>query len=729
MAATSRRDFLVQAGGGLVIGMVLPTVARGQAIRRMDAAAMRAVPAAPNAFLRIAADDTVTVISKHIEFGQGPFTGLATLAAEELDADWSQMRVEHAPADVTLYANFNMGMQGTAGSSAMFNSYYQMRKAGAAARAMLVAAAAQQWGVAADQIEVASGTVSHRASGRKSSFGPLAEAAAKLAFPPEPKLKDPAAFRLIGSDLPIIGSAAKSDGTAKYTSDVTRPGMVHSAILHPPAFGAKLKSLDATVAEAIPGVLAVHQVPRGVVVIANSRWAAQRGVAALATEWDRSGAELRSCDEMYRVYAEAARSPGTEVEVRGQGSAGLAGAIKQIEAEYRFPFLAHAPMEPMGAVVEIGKNVKTGRDRAEVWMGSQLVTGDQRVIAQTLGIKPEQVEIHTMLTGGSFGRLGTPDAEFAGEAASVAKAWGQGPVKHLWSRENDIRGGRYRPLAVHRLRGGVDAAGNIVAWDQIIAIQSFMRGSAFDPNSQIKIDPTAVEGARGMPYAIPNSRVGLHLMPNGVPASFWRSVAHNHTCFAVEAFLDELLELGGRDPVKGRLALVKDDEPRFKGVLERVAEMAKWSGAKGKRGRAFGVAATKSMRSYVAEIAEVSRGEDGLPKVHKVWCAVDCGVAINPGVIRAQMEGGIGYALGAAMYGEVTLGPDGAPEQSNFDTYRSLRISEMPEIEVAIIKSAADPTGVGEPGVPPLAPAVANAWRALTGKSVRTLPFAKGVLS
>ena len=723
MPKPSRRDFLVQAGGGLIIGVILPTMARGQAIRRMDAAAMRAVPATPNAFLRIAADDTVTVIAKHLEMGQGPFTGLATLAAEELDADWSQMRVEHAPADVTLYANFNMGMQGTAGSSAMFNSYYQMRKAGAAARAMLVAAAARQWSVPADQIEVASGTISHPESGRKSSFGALAEAAAKLPFQPEPKLKNPADFRLIGSELPRLDSAAKSSGAAIYTSDVTRPGMVHSAILHPPAFGAKVGTIDGSAAKAIPGVLAVFQVPRGVVVIASSRYTAQRGVAALQVEWDTTRAELRSCDEMHRVYAAAAQLPGAEVEVRGQGSSALTGAAKQIEAEYRLPFLAHAPMEPMGAVIELGKT------KAEVWMASQLVTADQRIIAQTAGLKPDQVEIHTMMAGGSFGRLGTPDAEFAGEAASVAKAWGKGPVKHLWTRENDIRGGRYRPLAVHKLRGGIDKAGNIVAWDQVIAIQSFMRGSAFDPNSQIKIDPSAVEGARGMPYAIPNSRIGLHLMDNGVPASFWRSVAHSHTGFAVEAFLDELLALGGRDPVKGRLALIKDDEPRLKTVLQRVAEMAKWSGPKGKQGRAFGVATIKSMRSYVAEIAEVSRGEDGLPRVHKVWCAVDCGVAINPDVIRAQMEGGIGYALGAAMYGEITLGPDGAPQQSNFDSYRSLRMGEMPDVEVAIIKSTADPTGVGEPGVPPLAPAVANAWRALTGKSVRTLPFAKGALS
>ena len=423
------------------------------------------------------------------------------------------------------------------------------------------------------------------------------------------------------------------------------------------------------------------------------------------------------------TYAEAARSPGVEVEVSGTGTAGLAGAAKQIEAEYRFPFLPHAPMEPMGAVVE------PGPEKVDVWMASQLVTPDQRIIAQTLALKPEQVTIHTMLAGGSFGRLGTPDAEFAGEAASIAKAWGKGPVKHLWSRENDIRGGRYRPLSVHRLRGGIDAAGKIVGWDQVIAIQSFLRGSALDPNSQIKIDPSAVEGARGMPYAIPNSRIGLHLMDNGVPASFWRSVAFSHTGYAVEAFLDELLALGGKDPVKGRLDLIKHDEPRLKAVLERVAEMAQWSGPKGKRGRAFGVAAIKSMRSYVAEIAEVSRGEDGLPRVHNVWCAIDCGVAINPDVIRAQMEGGIGFALGAAMYGEITLGPDGAPEQGNFDTYRSLRMPEMPNIEVAIVQSTADPTGVGEPGVPPLAPAVANAWRALTGRPVHTLPFAKGARS
>ncbi len=544
-----------------------------------------------------------------------------------------------------------------------------------------------------------------------------------MPFPPEPTLKEPARFRLIGTDLPPIDVAAKSSGAAIYTIDIRRPGMVHSAILHPPAFGATVKSIDAAAAEAIDGVLGVRQVPSGVAVIARSTWAAQRGVAALAVEWDVSQAELRSCEEMYRTYAAAVKSPGDEAELRGQGAGALPGSARQIEAEYRFPFLAHAPMEPSNAVVEIGEG------KVDVWMGSHLTTGDQNVIARTLGLKPEQVIIHQMLAGGSFGRLGTPNSEFAGEAVSIAKAWDKSPVKHNWTRENDIRGGMYRPLALHRLRGGVDASGDIVAWDQVIAVQSFLKGSMLDPASQIRIDNSAVEGARNMPYAIPNLRVGQHLMSNGVPTSFWRSVSMSHNGFAVECFLDELLALGGKDAVKGRIDLIREDEPRLKVVLARVAEMAKWSGGRPKGGRAYGVAAIKAFRSYVAQIAEVSLGDDGLPRVNKVWCAVDCGVAINPDIIRAQMEGGIGYGLGAALYGEITLGADGRPEQGNFDDYRSLRLPEMPVVEVSIIKSTADPTGVGEPGVPLIAPAVANAFRRLSGKSVRSLPFTRGVLT
>lgn len=719
----SRRSFLASSAGALVISMFLPTLARAQAIRRMRPEEMRDVPAMPNAFLRIGADDRVTVISKHIEFGQGTFTGLATLAAEELDAAWGQMQVEMSPADVTLYANLNMGQQGTGGSSSMANSYYQMRKAGAAARAMLVTAAAQAWGVPEGEITVDQGVIAHSPSTRTAGFGTFAAAASRLPAPIDPPLKDPETFRLIGTDLTRVDALAKSTGKTVYSIDVDRPDMVQSAILHPPAFGATVAHLESSDALAVSDVLEVHQLTRGIAVYAKTRYAAQKGVAALKVDWDTSNAELRDSAEMFQTYAQAARTAGTQAELRGDGSAALETAAKQITAEYHFPFLPHAPMEPMGAVAEVSPEF------AEIWMGSQLVTRDQQQIETALGLPPEKIQLHPMVAGGSFGRLGTPDAEFAEEVALAAKAWGKGPVKHLWSRENDLRGGRYRPMSVHRLRGGIDAQGNIIAWDQVIAIQSFLQGTAFGGAVRDGIDGSAVEGARGMPYNIPNLNIGLHLMENGVLSNFWRSVGSSHTCYSIETFLDDLFALGGQDPIAGRLALIGEENARLRNVLLRVADMANWSGARPQPDRALGVAVVKCFRSYVAEIAEVSVGGDGLPKVHKIWCAVDCGVAINPDQIRAQMEGGIGFALGAALYGEITIGKDGRPQQGNFDSFRSLRMSEMPEVEVSIVKSAADPTGVGEPGVPPVAPAVANAWRALTQTNLRVLPFSKGVLA
>ncbi|TMV66107.1 xanthine dehydrogenase family protein molybdopterin-binding subunit, partial [Thioclava sp. BHET1] len=437
-----------------------------------------------------------------------------------------------------LYANLNMGQQGTGGSSAMANSYYQMRKAGAAARAMLVAAAAQDWQVPVSDITVSRGRIAHAESGRSSGFGAFAAAAAQLPAPGEPPLKNPADFRLVGTYLRKVDTPAKTTGRATYSIDVHLPGLVQSAILHPPAFGATVKHLDARAAEALPGVLKVLWTSRGIAVIAKTRYAAQKGVAALQVDWDTSGAERRSSAEMFSTYAAAARTPGATAEIRGGGAGPLKDATRQIEAEYRFPFLAHAPMEPMSAVAEVGA------DSAEFWIGTQLVTRDKTEIVRTLGLKPEQVTLNTMFAGGSFGRLGTPDAEFAAEVATIARGWGQGPVKHVWSRENDIRGGRYRPMSVHRLRGGVDANGDIVAWDQVIAIQSFLKGTAFGGGVRNGIDGSAVEGARGMTYALPNLNVGLHLMENGVPGNFFRSVGSSHTCYSVETFMDELLELG-----------------------------------------------------------------------------------------------------------------------------------------------------------------------------------------
>jgi isoquinoline 1-oxidoreductase beta subunit len=704
---TTRRQFIGSAA--LVIGLALPA-------GRRAAAAAPSAPFSPNAFVRIAEDDTVTVIIKHVEFGQGPSTGLSTIVADELDADWSQMRMEFAPANDALYKNLQFGTMGTGGSTAMANSWMQMRNAGAAARAMLVEAAARRWRVPATEVSVSRGVVRH--GRRKASFGELASAAARLPVPETPTLKTPDQWTLIGKDTPKLDSSMKSDGSAIFTLDVMRPGMVNAVILHPPAFGGKVASVDKSAALAVPGVLAVETISQGVVVYAKGTYPALKGRAALEVDWDLSQAETRSSEALIKIWAAAAATPGTQAEATGDVDAALRTAAKTIEAQYVFPYLAHAPMETLDAVIE-------ARDgRLDIWMGSQWQVGETNAIAKAFGIAPEKATLHEQFAGGSFGRRATPNMDFATEAGAAAAAYRDAPVKFAWTRENDIQGGRYRPLFVHRLRGGLDAAGEIVAWDQVLAGQSIVMGSPLEA-FVVKdgVDSTMVEGASESSYAWPNHRVGVHVMQSAVPPLWWRSVGNTHTAYTVETFLDELLAISGRDPVAGRLARMKD--ARAKAVLVRAAELADWGRAP-PAGHAFGVALHKSFGTYVAQIAQVSRRADGLPRVHKVWCAVDCGVPINPNVIRAQMEGGIGFGLGHALYGDLTLGDGGRVLQSNFHDYRSLRIEEMPAVEVAIIASSEKPTGVGEPGLPPIAPAVANAWRRLTGRAVRRLPFAHG---
>ncbi|WP_118133580.1 xanthine dehydrogenase family protein molybdopterin-binding subunit [Oceanicella sp. SM1341] len=712
----SRRRFLA-LGSGLVIGLSLPLAARAQsgaaAVIRGDAAGSFA----PNAFVRIAPDDTVTVLIKHLEMGQGPYTGLTTLVAEELDADWAQMRAEAAPADAALYANTLFGIQGTGGSTAMANSYMQMRKAGAAARAMLVAAAAREWGVPEGEITVAKGVIAHEPSGNSSGFGALAEAARDSAMPEDPAVKDPSAFTLIGTSVPRLDSAGKSDGTARFSLDVYRDGMLTVAMLHPPKFGATLRSADTSAALAIDGVERVEELPSGLAVYARNTFAAFRGRAALSAEWDDSAAETRSTEQMVREWTEAARAPAKVAEAVGDVDAAFAAAATTHEAEYVFPYLAHAPMEPLDGVLEL----KEGG--AELWMGSQMQTIDHQTVAGVLGLDPAAVTIHTMLAGGSFGRRAQASSQFASELATIAKAGGDGAYKLVWTRENDLRGGWYRPLTVHRLRGALDANGDITGWENTVANQSIIAGTPFEAMMEDGLDPTSYEGSTKMPYAWPASRVSWARMESKVPPLWWRSVGHTHTGYATETFLDELLEIGGKDPVEGRLALMtKDSAGRDRGVLERAADMAGWSGTSGGEGLRRGVAVHESFNTYVAMVAEVSE-RGGFPKVERVWCAVDCGVAVNPDVIRAQMEGGIGFGLGTAMFNAITLAEGGEVVQGNFDTYRMLRISEMPHVEVSIIESAEPPTGVGEPGVPPVAPAVGNAWRALTGDMPRRLPF------
>ena len=712
---SNRRAFLKGTGAGLVIGVMLPAMAKAQ----QKSGAMAALATdeivegtfAPNAFVRIAPDDTVTVLIKHVEFGQGTYTGLSTLVAEEMDADWGQMRATSAPADVTLYANTAFGIQGTGGSTAMPNSYMQMRKAGAAARAMLVSAAADRFDVPAQEITVSNGVVSHEASGQSARFGELAEAASQIEPPVDPQVKDAKDFALVGTDVPKVDSRAKSDGTAQFTLDVYRDDMLTAMVVHPPKFGATLASHDATDALKIPGVVKVEAVSQGVAVYGENTFAALKGRAAIKAEWDESGAETRSTEQMIAEWTEAAEGDGKEVTNKGDAKAALAEAVTTHEVTLEFPFLAHTPMEPLDAVVEIRD------DEAEIWMGCQMQTMDHGAFAKVLGMPQDKVTLNTMLAGGSFGRRATGDSHFAVEAAEVAKARGKGATKLLWTREDDIRGGYYRPLTVHKMKGGLDADGAITAWDHTIATQSIMAGTPFEMMMKDGLDPTAYEGAQELPYAVPNHRLGWAQMESPVSVLWWRSVGHTHTAYAVETFIDELLAKGGKDAVEGRLALMGEEQAREADVLKRVADMAGWSGQKG-----FGVAVAKSFNSYVAEIAEVE-DRDGEPHIVNVWCAVDCGVAVNPNVIRAQMEGGIGYGAGAALYDAITLGEGGSVQQANWDSYRMLRIGEMPNIEVSIIESEADPTGVGEPGTPPIAPAVANAWRTLTGERMATLPM------
>ena len=720
---TTRRGFL-KGGAGLALAIVAPTVALAEVGGPGHAgSAMVDGEFSPNAFLRIGTDGTVTVVSKHLEMGQGVYTGLATLVAEELDADWSRVTVEGAPADAKRYSNLFWKAQGTGGSTAIANSYEQMRRAGATARAMLVSAAAQQWKVPASQITVKNGVVSHAASGRKAGFGELAEAAAQLPVPADVKLKNPKDFTLIGRSAPRVDSVAKTTGRATFTQDVKLPGMLVAVVAHPPRFGGRVKLVDDKAARAIKGVSDVVVIPNGVAVLAADYWTAKKGRDALKVEWDETQAYRGSSDAIVADYRERAKTPGLNARNDGNAEAALARAGKVIEAEYVFPYLAHASMEPLNCVMKLENG------ECEVWNGEQLHTVDQFSLAKTLGIEADRVKLNMVYAGGSFGRRANPQSDYLLETAQIVKAInGRAPVKLVWSREDDMRGGFYRPIYLHRVRAAVDAKGMPVAWQQRIVGQSIIAGSPFEPMLVKEgVDITSVEGASTLPYAIPNLNVDLHTTNADVkvPVQWWRSVGSTHTAYATELFIDELALNAGKDPVAYRMALLKK-HPRHAGVLKLAADKAGWTkplapAADGaKRGR--GVAVHESFNSFVAEVVEVTVQKDGSFKVDRVVCAVDCGVVVNPDVVKAQMEGGIGYALAAALTGAITL-KDGLVEQSNFNDYPVLRINEMPKVEVHIVKSAAAPTGVGEPGVPPLAPALASALRTATGKVIHTLPI------
>ena len=707
---TNRRDVLrlaVGAGAGLVLGATLPFGRMG------EPAAAQAGAAAFTPFLRIAPDSKVTVLIKHLDMGQGVATGLATLVADELDADWSQVGAEFAPANAELYKNFMFGVQGTGGSTSIANSYEQYRAAGAAARAMLVSAAATTWKVKEAEIRVVKGRIVHKS--KSTTFGELASAAAKLPVPETPRLKDPKNFVFIGKSFPRLDSRAKSTGTADYTQDLKLPGMLVAVVAHPPKFGARVKFVDASAAKAVKGVVDVVDFGEGVAVLAQRTWSAIKGRDALKVTWDERAAEKRGSAEILAEFRKLAETPGMVFHAHGDAEAALKGAAQVIEAEYTFPYLAHAAMEPMNAAVQF----KDGQ--ATVWTGSQLQTVDQTVVGGVFGIKPEAVTINTLWAGGSFGRRTTPNSDYIREAALIVKSWGKAdPIKLVWTREDDTKAGYYRPMVLHKVRAGLDAAGNIVGWQHRIVGQSLLIGTPFEA-MMVKngIDNTVVEGVHGMPYTIGNFSGDVHQPKVGVPVLWWRSVGHTHTAYVVETMMDELAKAAGKDPVAFRLALL-DKHPRHAAVLKLAAEKAGW-GRPLAEGLQRGVAVHESFSSRVAEVVEV-RMVNGKPKVERVVAAVDVGLAVNPDNIAAQVEGAIGYGLGAVLHSKITL-KDGEVEQANFDGYEVLRLDEMPRIEVHIVPSTDKPTGIGEPGTPPIGPAVANAVAALTGKRVRELPF------
>jgi isoquinoline 1-oxidoreductase subunit beta len=709
-----RRSFLkagAAAGGGLLISVYLPEWTTGPNV----IAAIAAPPATftPNAFLRIGTDDIVTVIVNKSEMGQGVYTSLPMLVAEELEADWSKVRVESAPVD-QAYAHPVFGIQMTGGSTSTASEWERLRKAGATARVMLIAAAAKTWNVSTEGLRAENGQVIDAASGRRASFGSLADVAAKLEAPKDVPLKNPKDFKLIGKPTRRLDTPSKLDGSAQFGLDVTIPGMMTALVARAPVFGGKVIRFNADKAKSVPGVRNVVQVPSGVAVIANGFWPAKQGRDKLEINWDDGPNAGLSTAALREQFAKLAQSPGLVARKVGDASKALAGAAKTITAEYELPYLAHATMEPLNCVVDLREN------SCEIWTGTQFQTVDRMAAAAVAGLKPEQVQIHTTLLGGGFGRRANPASDFIVEAVAVAKA-AKVPVKVVWTREDDTRGGYYRPMWYDRMAAGVDAAGNPVAWTHTIVGQSIMEGTPFAAfGIKDGIDATSVEGAADLLYGIPNLQVDLHTPKVGVPVLWWRSVGHSHNGFAVEAFFDELAHAGGKDPFELRRALLKD-QPRMRAVLELAAAKGNW-GKPLPKGMGRGIATHFSFSSYVAQVAEVSVDKDGAVRVHRIVCAVDCGRVVNPDSVKAQMEGGIVFGLTAALKDEITF-ENGRVKQRNFHDYPMLRINESPKIEVYIVPSTENPTGVGEPGVPPVAPAVANAIFAATGKRVRRLPI------
>jgi isoquinoline 1-oxidoreductase beta subunit len=703
----SRRGFLkagITAGGGLLLGFHVPG-----SRRVIEAATAPSGQATLNSWIRIARDGTVTIIVGQSEMGQGVMTAIPMIIADELEAEWAKVRVEQAPAHPAYGDPMRGGEQSTNGSRSIRNMLTLWRQAGAAGREMLVTAATKQWGVSPDECFAEQNTVIHRPSGRKLSYGELAGKAAELPVPKEPKLKSPEQFRLIGKAVARIDTPEKVTGRGIYGIDVKVPGLLVATVQRCPVFGGKVASFDATQAKAVKGVRHVVQISSGVAVVANNYWAAKKGREALKITWDEGPNAQLSSAEITRIYAESAKQPGPVARKEGDAPSALGGAAKTIDAVYEVPFLAHATMEPMNCTAHVRK------DNCEVWVGTQNQTGTQRTAMRISGFPAEAVKVNTTLLGGGFGRRGEQD--FVADAVETSQAV-NAPAKVIWSREDDVRHGHYRPATYNVFRAALDERGIPVAWLHRIVAPSI----GVQHNRPLKdgIDSLMTEGAANLPYAIPNLQVEYIYKDLGIPVGFWRSVGASQNAFITESFIDELAAAAKKDAFEFRRDLLTK-AARHKGVLELAAEKGDW-GKPLPQGRFRGIAVAFSYGSYAAEVAEVSIANDGKVRVHRVVCALDCGTFINPDTVKAQVEGSIVWGLTAALYGAITI-DKGRVQQSNFHDYPMLRINEMPAIDVHIVPSNAPAGGVGEPGVPPLAPAVCNAIFAGTGKRIRKLPI------
>jgi isoquinoline 1-oxidoreductase beta subunit len=713
MPNVSRRNFLkatAVVAGGLVIAFTLP-----QAKRFFKGDSTGADQAfTPNAFLHIDNDNNVTVLLAHSEMGQSIWTTLPMLIAEELDADWQRIKVEHAPA-APVYAHTAYGLQITGGSTTTWSEFDRYRQAGATARSLLVSAAAQRFGVDASQCRTENGRVI--AGDQQATYGELADDAARLEAPKNVALKDPKDWKIIGQATKRLDSAEKTDGTAVFGQDVQFEGLLTAVVARSPVFGGKLKSFDDSATLQIAGVRKVVEVPTGVAVVADNFWSAKQGRDALKVEWELGANTDMSTEAMVEEYRRAATRKGAVAAQTGDIKTALTQAAQTVEAEYVLPYLAHAPMEPLNCTVKVGEN------SCDIWTGTQMPGVDQAAAAKVLGLAPEQVNMHITFLGGGFGRRANPQSDFVAEATHVAKAAGA-PVKTVWTREDDIKGGYYRPMFLHQAHVALGADGMPTGWQHVCVGQSIMTGTPFE-SAMIKdgIDPTSVEGVADSPYfkSIASHHVALHTPKKDVTVLWWRSVGHSHSAFVMESLMDELAHAAGKDPLEYRRALLKS-HPRHLAALNLAAEKAGW-GSTLPEGRFRGIAVHESFGSYVAQVTEVSVS-DGAVQVHRVVCAIDCGLIVNPESLVAQMESGIAYGLSAALQSEISF-KDGQVQQSNFHDYQVLRMNQMPAVEVHIVPSSEKMGGAGEPGLPPIAPAVSNAVFAATGKRIRRLPIGK----